>query len=969
MPRLSFIYPEMLWLLIVVGLIWAVALLPPRRLTPGRFWTSVALRSVIAIALVFAVAGAQLVLPVERLTTVFLLDGSDSMPPSTRAQAETFIQEALQQMPPGDRAAIVVFGGNALVERAPSEERRLGRISSVPVATRTNIAEAIQLGLALFPADAEKRLVLLSDGGENEGRAIEAARLAVARGVPIDIVDLALNSNDAEALIVRLEAPARVRDNQRATVIATVESTVAQGATVRLIGDGGVIAERRVELQPGANEVPFQVEVSGAGFQRFRVQIEPDQDGRPQNNEASALIQIQGPPRVLLVAAARADAQPLATVLQATNIIAEIVIPEMMPTDLAGLSAYDSVVLVNTPARALPVGAMAALPAYVRDLGRGLVMIGGEESFGVGGYGRTPIEEVLPVYMDVRNREERPDLALVFVIDKSGSMDACHCASPDRGAMPLQAAGTRKVDIAREAVAQAAALLGPHDTLGIVSFDSRAVQTMPPSTGATVEEVIEALSSLEPRGSTNVRAGLLEAEALLQGVDARLKHVILLTDGWGSGGDQVDIAERMRAQGMTLTVVAAGSGSADYLERLAIAGGGRYYPAQDMAEVPQIFVQETITTVGNYIIERPFVPVAIGESPILAGLGGLPPLFGFNGSTRKESARAVLETDDDQPLLVIWQYGLGRSAAWLSDARGKWAAEWIRWEGFPRFAGQLVGAVLPTRGGQEVSAEMEVAGAETLIRLNTGPGQENLEITATLIGTDGSRREVTLPQVSPQTYQGRFESPAPGTYLVQISGTAAGRPVLQETAGLVVPYSSEYRGAQANPALLAELAVLTGGSPLTEAAAAFNRVDSGVTRAREIAMPLLALALLLLVFDIAARRLLLRREDFAAARAWMTTPRAAPARPAPAAPVDPTLERLAGAKRRAHERIGGPVAPEPPAPSATGAAALTDPARPPPPAPPPVAPPPAAPPASNDDPLARLRAAKERARRRATGEE
>ncbi len=966
MPRLSFIYPEMLWLLIAVGLIWAVALLPPRRLTPGRFWTSLTLRSIIATALVFAVAGAQLVLPVERLTTVFLLDASDSMPPSTRAQAETFIQEALQQMPPGDRAAIVVFGGNALVERAPSEERRLGRISSVPVVTRTNIAEAIQLGLALFPADAEKRLVLLSDGGENEGRAIEAARLAAARGVPIDIVDLAINSSDAEALIARLEAPARVRDNQRATVVATVESTVAQGATVRLIGDGGVIAERRVELQPGSNEVPFQIEVAGSGFQRFRVQVEPDQDGRPQNNEASALIQIQGPPRVLIVAVNRADAQPLATGLQATSMIAEIVVPDLMPSDLAGLSAYESVVLVNTPARALPVGAMAALPAYVRDLGRGLVMVGGEESFGVGGYGRTPIEEALPVYTDVRDREERPDLALVFVIDKSGSMDACHCASPDRGAMPLQAAGTRKVDIAKEAVAQAAALLGPHDTLGIVSFDSRAIQTMPPTTGATVEEVIEAVSGLEPRGSTNVRAGLLEAESLLQGVDARLKHVILLTDGWGSGGDQVDIAERMRAQGITLTVVAAGSGSADYLERLALAGGGRYYPAQDMAEVPQIFVQETITTVGNYIIERPFVPVAIGESPILAGLGGLPPLFGFNGSTLKESARAVLETDDDQPLLAIWQYGLGRSAAWLSDTRGKWAAEWIRWEGFPRFAGQLVGAVLPTRGGQEVSAEMQVAGAETLIRLTTGPGQENLEVTATLIGTDGSRREVALPQVGPQTYQGRFESPAPGTYLVQISGAAGGRAVLQETAGLVVPYSSEYRGAQANPALLSELATLTGGATLNEAADAFARVDSGVTRAREIAMPLLALALLLLVFDIAVRRLLLRREDLAAARAWMGV-RVAPARPAPV-PANPTLDRLAGAKRRVQERIGNPTAPEVPARSTPSIAAPPEPPGPPPPAPPPVAPP-APPPTPADDPLARLRAAKERARRRAAGDE
>jgi uncharacterized membrane protein len=952
MPRLSFVYPEMLWLLAALGLVWALAFLPPRRLSPGRFWSSLALRTAITLALVLSVAGAQLVLPVDRLTTVFLLDGSDSVPPSTRAQAETFIQEALQQMPDDDRAAIVVFGGNALVERAPGDERRLGRISSVPTATRTNIAEAIQLGLALFPADAEKRLVLLSDGGENEGQAMEAARLAAARGVPIDVVNLAVTSGDAEALVGRLEAPASVRDGQEAVIKASVESSVAQRATVRLLGDGGVLQEQQVQLQPGPNEVQFAVTVGGTGFQRFRVQVEPERDGRAQNNEAAALIQVQGPPRVLLVASDRADAVTLADALAATNVVPEILPPDQMPADLAGLSTYDAVVLVNTRARDLPVGAMAALPAYVRDLGKGLLMVGGEQSFGVGGYGRTPIEEALPVYMDVRDKEERPDLALVFVIDKSGSMDACHCASPDRGSATLQSSGERKIDIAKEAVAQAAALLGAQDTLGVVSFDSRAMDTLPATRGATVDQVVEAMGDVEPRGSTNVRAGLQQAEQMLQGVEARLKHVILLTDGWGSGGDQTDIAERLRSQGATLSVVAAGGGSADYLEHLATAGGGRYYPVVDMAEVPQIFVQETITTVGNYIVERPFTPVAVGQSPLLAGIGGLPELLGFNGSTIKESARVVLETDDEQPLLATWQFGLGRSAAFMSDTKGKWAANWVRWDEFPRFAGQLLGAVLPVQGGQEINTEVTVAGGETVVRLTTDGAQDNLAVTATLIGTDGTRREVPLQQVGPDAYQGRLESPAPGTYLVQISGAAAERVVLQETAGLVVPYSSEYRGAQSNPALLAELASSTAGAALTSAAEAFRPVEGTVTRAQEIGLPLLLLALLLLPLDIAVRRLMLRRGDFATARSWAAAkaPRPTPAAPAPA---DPTLERLAGAKQRANARMGGkePLAAPPPA------------AGPPPPAAPQAAPPPP------EDPLERLRAAKERARKRAAGEE
>jgi hypothetical protein len=425
---------------------------------------------------------------------------------------------------------------------------------------------------------------------------------------------------------------------------------------------------------------------------------------------------------------------------------------------------------------------------------------------------------------------------------------------------------------------------------------------------------------------------------MLATVDARIKHVILLTDGWGGGGDQADLAQSFRDQGITLSVVAAGGGSANYLEQLAASGGGRYYPAQDMAEVPQIFMQETITAVGNYIIERPFTPVAMGESPLLAGLAGLPALYGFNGSTLKESARLVLATDDQQPLLATWQYGLGHSAAWLSDAKGQWGRDWLRWDGFPRFAGQLLDAVLPVRGGQEVSTEVAVSGGETTVRLETGAlGAENLAVTATLIGGDGTRRELQLTQVGPSSYQGRIESPSPGTYLVQIGGSSGDRVLLQETAGLVVPYSSEYRSAQGNPALLQELARLTGGGPLANPAEAFAPVAEAVSKAQEIGLPLTILALLLLPLDIALRRLMLRRSDFGDARGWAAQRLARPAA-APAA-ADPTMVRLAEAKRRATARPQ--AAPEPP-PAAQAQA---------------------------EDPLERLRAAKERARKRASGEE
>ena len=951
MFRLSFIYPEMLWLIALLPALWALAFSIPRRLPAWRFASSLALRSALILVLTLAIAGVQLVRPVNQLTTVFLLDGSDSLSASARAQAESFMQEALQSKDEDDQAAIVVFGGNALVERAPSANDLLGRISSVPIATRTNLEDAIQLGLALFPADTQKRLVLLSDGGENDGSAIEAARLAAARGVPIDVLDLAQPGTDAEVLVARIDAPARARDGQNLTVTASIESSQAQRATVRLLVEQTVVGEQTVDLLAGTNQVSFaNIQASGSGFKRFRVQVEAERDSRAQNNEAAALVQIQGPPRVLVVAQQDRDADALVAALAATQMIAEQIAPSAMPQDLAGLSPYEAVVLVNVPARSLPVGTMAALPGYVRDLGKGLVMIGGGDSYGVGGYGRTPVEEAMPVYMDVRDKNERPDLALVFVIDKSGSMDACHCSSPERSAPQLNLTGERKVDIAKEAVAQAAALLGPQDTLGIVAFDSVASSPFPATRNPDINAVIDSVAPLEPRGSTNVRSGLIEAEEMLKGVDARIKHVVLLTDGWGGGGDQRDIAERMRSNGMTLSVVAAGGGSADYLERLADLGGGRYYPAQDMADVPQIFVQETITTVGNYIIERPTSPLLISDSPIIAGISSTPQLYGYNGSTLKDTARLVLADSDDSPLLATWQFGLGRSVAWLSDASPRWGQDWVQWEGFPRFVGQLVGWALPVRGGQEVTTELTVLGSETELRLTVDETiQASLNVTATLIGGDGARQELGLRQVGPGNYQGRLASPPPGTYLVQIAGVDNDRVVVQEVAGLVVPYSAEYRSNQGNTALLSELAALTAGHSLSTGAEAFAPLQGNVSRAQEIGLPLLILALLLLPLDIALRRVMLRRSDLGSFGALLPQ---RGAQPNVASPANTTLGRLAGAKQRANERMAPPPPPAAPAESAV--------------VPPTLPPPPHSSPSASLD---RLREAKERARRQIDGDE
>lgn len=963
---LSFIYPAALWLLLLIPLLLGLALLAPRRLPRGRFWASLILRALLLTAIVFAIAGAQFVRRVDRLTTVFLVDSSDSVSPDERVRAEQFVEAALATMREDDQAAIVAFGENALVERAPSSERGLRRIQSAPVTTRTNLQEALNLGLALLPAETQKRLVLLSDGGENSGEVRSAVSLAQTRGVPIEVVALGESGNDLVQLS-DLRAPATVRKGQTIPLQVVIEAGVATPATIRLRSGEQLIDERSVNLEPGRQTFEFSVAAEADGFARYSAEVEVAGDNRRQNNEAAALVDVQGEPRVLVVEGKPGEGRNLADALRAAKFSPTVVAPEGIPTGLAELGSYDAVVLANVAAGKLPTSAMNTLPAYVRDLGRGLLMIGGDRAYGMGGYNKTPVEEALPVHMEVRDKERRPDVALVFVVDKSGSMAACHCNDPNQG--PMNSGGVVKVDIAKEAILQASALLQAEDKLGVVAFDDVPRWAVDIAQLPSLVEIEQAIAPVQPNGRTNVRGGLLAAQAALEKTDARVKHVILLTDGWSQSGNATDIADDMRAQGITISTVAAGSGSAPYLEELAEHGGGRYYAVANMEDVPQIFVDETVKTVGSYLIEEQFVPTLVGDSPILSGLtdAGWPSLYGYNGTELKDSAQLILRSPQGDPVLAQWQYGLGRAVAWTSDLKGQWGKDLVDWQDFATFAAQLVGWTVPRDVENALNAQARVEGTQAIITAEAkdvdGNPLPDARVDATIFGPDGAEQAVELRQVGPGQFQGELPSPQAGQYLVQLSGSSGDTAAGSQMVGLVVPYSPEYRQQQSNPALLEAIAADTGGRVLQSPSGAFEHNLASVRRAQEISLPLLLLAVLLLPLDIAIRRLSLRRGDFADARGW-TAARLA-RRPAAEA-VSPVLGDLQRAKARATVRAArGTASPGEPLVSPPEQPATAPPSSRPPATPVERAAPAAQPEQLGDgDALSRLRAAKERARRK-----
>ncbi len=906
---LSFLYPTALFLLLLIPLVWvwgvfahagemvqrgrSISLLEAiRKHIPLRGWLSLAVRGVLLVVLVLALAGTQLVRPVEHQAVVFLVDGSDSVTPAQREWAVQYINDALATRAPEDEAGVVLFGKNALVERTPSQVDILNRLISTPKGDRTNIAEAIQLGLALFPADRKKRLVLLSDGRENEGKAREAAQLASARNIPLDVVPLPMESG-ADVLVHMLDAPDTARIGQVVALQAHIQSSIATSGQLQVFADDTLLTTKEVDIPAGNTTFPINVTINDTGFHRYEVRLEAKGDTRGVNNRGAAFTMVQGPPQVMLIASDPTRAESLQQALQATNVQITVVSPDRVPANQELLQAYDAVVLVDVMARDMPPAVIDALPVYVREQGGGLAMIGGRESFGAGGWRRSPLAEVLPVALDRKDTMSRPDIGLVLVIDRSGSM------SQNSGN------GRTRLDLAKEAVFQASLGLEQHDEIGIVTFDVAADWVLPVQPLPEVVDIELALSQFAADGGTDIRSGIAPAAQALATLDARVKHVILLTDGQAAS-NYADLIQQMQQQGTTITVVSIGQDANPALRQIAELGGGRFYRVNTIADVPRVFLSETILVIGRDIVEETFVPMVALPAPVVRGIDRIPPLYGYNATEPRQTARTILVSPDGKPILAQWQYGLGRSVAWTSDMKGQWAQDWVSWEQFPQFANGLLDMLLPPEQTEGLALDSRTEGDRVILDLTvptTQQTRQGVHVLGRLLDPQDEGMDLTFDQIAADRYRAAVPVDTAGVYLAQVAVLDSDKQSLGNlSGGMVVAYSPEYSTQGSNPQLLQEMAQVTGGQDTPDPATVFAPLDQSVGVVQEVSIPLLWVALVLLPLDIAVRRLRVQWADMLALQAYIGRlfHREKPAEE-PATP-DERMARLRAAKERARKR-------------------------------------------------------------------
>lgn len=900
-----------------------------RGVGPTQWRAAVGLRVAVAALLVLALFDPKAIRAADRVAVVFLLDGSASLGPAGRAEAAAFVRAAIDGMPDGAVAGVVSFGGDADPELTVQPDPIFDRASARIDTNRTNLASALRVGAGMLPADARRRLVIVSDGRATHGdAAAEVARLT-ERGIAVDY-RLVGREARADLAVAAVEVPNRVREGEAFDLRVTVEADTAGPVQLTTLLDGTVVDERVVDVEPGRTVVAVPQVAGASGLGRYQVRVAGAADAVTENDVGYAAVEIQGPAAVLVAEGMPGEGAVLADALRATGLRVDVTGAQALPP-LDQLAGYQSIVLVDVDARSLTTDQVAALAASTRDLGHGLVTIGGDRSYGVGGYLGTALEELLPVVSEITDPQRRQSVAEVLAIDSSGSMGECHCAEGQAASSRLPG-GVEKTDIARAAAERTIDALSDIDEVGVLAFNTQHewlidLQQLPPD-----EVVREGLGAIRPAGGTNLRISLAAAAEQLRASSASLKHIILFTDGFTATDAFDDLADEAaalyEAEGITVSVIATGEGAARELEAIAEAGHGRFYPGRDLQQIPQLMMEEAVLASRDFITEGSFLPEVTSSAPVVARLTASPPLLGYVATTSKPQAATLLRIGPDRdPLLASWQLGLGRSTAWTSDASDRWSRQWAGWDGYVDFWSDVVRDTFPAGdGGAAVTARVRDGVLEVTVGAPGGTLPDGATATARVTGPDLEPVDVPLTRTGPGELTGTAPVSDPGTYAVgaRVLG-ADGTPIAAGTALATLSYAPEFGPGDPDERALAALAAATGGRGAIDPGEAFDAADLTAGRARTDLGPWFVLAACLLwPVAVALSRLRLRSAGAvvahgAAVARWRLRnllpdrpgrPRPEPApkpvrtrRPPPEAPAEPpsTLGTLLDRKRSGRE--------------------------------------------------------------------
>ncbi|QDU84382.1 von Willebrand factor type A domain protein [Planctomycetes bacterium Pla163] len=814
-------------------------------------------RALAFVCLVAALAGAFLPVGRPGRDLIVVVDRSRSMPADSLESAEELLRLAESERRDGDRLAVVSFGANVIVERAPSEDAAFDGFRAQIDPDGSDLAGALDLALGLVPRGRPASILVLSDGAATGAIPEGLAQRSLARGVAIDVRP-SPRASSVDLSVDRIELPETIGEGEPYQFSVWVRASRAVSSQFKLTRGDVVLSSGERLFEPGLNRLVFRDVLERGGVAEYAVELEAQGDATPENNRGVGAVLVRGAARVLVLNEAGGPST-LAQALTERGVRVDVRAPEDLRLTPLALTTYRGVVLENIDAGRLGEGGMTALVDFVERRGGGLLVTGGRASFGRGGYYRSPLDPLLPISLELRQEHRKQAVAMSIVMDRSGSMSA-----------PVD--GVRsKMDLANAGAAAAIETLGDIDSVSVIAVDSAPhvvfeQSGLDTSRSALLSRVRTIASS---GGGIFCRVGLEEAIRQFADDPRLTKHIILFADAADSEQKEgcIELLTEARGAGVSCSVIALGTDSdqdAAFLRAVALAGEGTVSFTTSPTDLPRLFAQDTLLVARSNFIEE----VTGTESrPGLLGLGDLPTgtfpaLGGYNLTyLRPEATAAVITTDEYRaPVLAFAYRGLGRAAAYTGQIGGEFGGSLVDWDSFSGFATGLVRWLIGTEEPGGLFASVERDGARAAFRIEVDrdapiPAQLG-RLTASALLPDGSTRALTFERTDASTFEATTELARSGTAIATVTlpdGSAFQLPPVS------LPYSPEFAevvGTVSPDRLLRRLAQDSGGQVLASAAELFegSRGDLG---SRPIVHELVLAALLLLLLEIAFRRLAL----------------------------------------------------------------------------------------------------------------
>jgi Mg-chelatase subunit ChlD/uncharacterized membrane protein len=784
---LNFDHPIFLLLLVLLPVLWIWM-----RRMPGSSSVCLGLKCAVFAVLAIALADPWAALRVEKLAITVLIDTSASMPRESLQRAEAMLRDLVHKNSGAD-LRLITFAGHPKLLPVPAQADKVSIPEGVDPkeGMSSNLQDAMQLALSTFPSDGARRMLLISDGNENSGHALTEALRARERGVVVYTVP----AGGTAPLPVKVESvstPQDVFSGEHFTVALQIESATALKARVWVTSQGQELGATMADLRSGANEVDVEARISQSGVSLMEVHI--SSSGAEQTLVSQAVTVRK--PHVLYVAGGGETSPPLLSTLQKADIDLESV--TAFPVNHAGKD-WDAVILDNYPDHDLAADEDLAIERYVYA-GGGLIYIAGDSNAKLAQEPKTPFEKMLPIHAEPP--PEKPT-AVVLVLDKSGSMSG------------------PKIEMARDAARSSIKTLRPIDFIGVISFDESFNWVIPLGPAGSLEDKSDLINQITANGGTKIYQAVESGFEAIKDAKATHKHIILLTDGVSTPGTQEDFP-KLEKEAVAKHVIISTIGVGDYINRdlldeLAHKTKGKSHFVESAESIPQIINAEVKSNEDLAIQERPVRAVRVRPVEFIDGIDftKAPRLRGFVQAEAKEGSETILRVDEKKPLLVRWRYGLGRVTAFMSDAKNRWSAPWVRWESFGTFWPQMV---------------RDVSHRDRTVRAGIRPGSRDGEaiVYYDVLADPGdasgdSLSTAAAPHIlvevagqAPRTIS--LEETAPGHFEARIAGDQGGLyRIVSGSSELLLPEAGFFRESQetkpqaVNTALLGEISRITGG--------------------------------------------------------------------------------------------------------------------------------------------------------------